>query len=165
MFLLQSGLQQTVLFLDQASQIESLIRTGILTYPCQMAFCSGGRKEALQVIQRDPPDLLVTSMELSDGNAPELMRELHEKVGPIPSIFIANPGTIDPNKKVGAFDLLQRPFQIADLISKIDRAVHATRQFRQKTRLDSFVEYAKVHDESVSKGMLVSELLDLRRED
>ena len=123
----------------------------------------GGKKEGLQRLMKDPPDLLVTSLELGDGTAPELLRELKEKMGTIPSIFIADSGPIEPQKKIGAFDLLQRPIETLELVQKINRAVNVTRQFRKKTRAESFVEYGKVHLESVSRGLTVSEFLELNK--
>ena len=159
------GFLQTILFLDQPEKIESLIGSGILTYPGQMEFFTGKKDDAIKHIQRDPPDLLISGLAFSEGNALDLIRELKETVGVIPSIFIGDESERELKNevlKLGVFDVLERPFEVTELIKKIDRAVRLSGQYRQKSRLESFVEYAKLQEESVHRGMMVSEWIELK---
>jgi DNA-binding NtrC family response regulator len=166
MSLLHYSAQSSILFVDHSNNIEQLVRNGMLAYPCYMQFSPDSREKALELIKRDPPDLIVSSLQLSDGTGLDLVREMQLKVGKLPAILIANeidnPQQSELKKEArrsGIFDLIEIPFDVQDLIRKMDRAVRATKAFRRQTRLESFVEYEKLHSESQSKGILISDLL------
>jgi DNA-binding NtrC family response regulator len=156
---------QSILVIEHPQKVETLLRSGILSCAVQIEFCMGKKTEALRVIERESPDLVISSLEYVDGNAVELVREMNAKFGSIPSIFITEPGQLDLQKqilKMGAFDIVQRPFEMPDLMRKIDRAVRHARGYGKKSRIESFIEYQKLIEESQSRGILVSELIDLK---
>lgn len=157
---------KSIFFLDEPQRIEAMMRGGILTYPCQMEFCSEPKSDALKRMTRSPPDLLVSSLAIRDGTAFDLVNELKLNLGSIPAIFIAEPSQLEMQNellKLGAFDVIERPFTIPDLIKKIDRAVRASGAAQHKTRIEGFLEYAKLQEESVSRGILVADLIDLKK--
>ena len=159
-----SALPPSILVIDHPQKVESLVRSGILSCSVQVQFCLGKKADAIKIIEQSAPDLIVSSLEYIDGNALELVHEMNSKLGAIPSIFITDPEQIELQKqvlKVGAFDVVQRPFEMPDLMKKIDRAVRHSRGYGKKTRIESFLEYQKLTDESKSRGISVSELIDL----
>jgi DNA-binding NtrC family response regulator len=161
-----SAVPQSILLIDRPDKVESLVRSGILSCSVQIDFCMGRKRDALKRIEQSPPDLIISSLEYDDGNAIELVSEMQSKVGAIPSIFITEPAQLEMQKqllKMGAFDVVQRPFEMPDLMQKIDRAVRHSRGYGKKTRIESFLEYQKLTDESKTRGILVSELIDLLR--
>ena len=156
---------QSILVIEHPQKVETLVRSGILSCAVQIEFCTAGKADALKKIMRESPDLVISSLEYSDGNAVELVREINAKVGSIHSIFITEPEQLDLQKqilKMGAFDIVQHPFEMPDLMRKIDRAVRHSRGYGKKSRIESFIEYQKLIDESKSRGILVSELIDLK---
>jgi DNA-binding response OmpR family regulator len=159
---------QTILVIDRPQNIERLVRLGILSCAVQVEFCLGKKADALKLIERESPDLLISGLEYLDGNAIEFVNEMNARIGSIPSIFLTEPEQLDLQKQVlrlGAFDIVQRPVDIADLTRRIDRAFRHARGYSKKTRIESFLEYQKLIDESKSRGILVSELVDLKELD
>ena len=160
------GHPQSILFYDQPERIETLVKEGILGYPCQMSFYSGNRSEVIVRLKKDPPDLLISGLVHPDGNAIDLISELKSSVKMIPSIFIGGPEQAELHNqvlKLGVFDVISYPVNIADLMKKMDRAVRVNGQGRSKTRAESFVEYSKLHEESLKLGVPVNELIDLKK--
>lgn len=160
-----SAAPQSILVIDHPQKIEKMVQSGLLSCAVQVQFCLGKKSDALKVIERDTPDLIISSLEYIDGNAAQLVAEMQAKVGVIPSIFITEPEQLELQKqvlKLGAFDVIQRPYEIADLMKRIDRAVRHARGYGKKTRIESFLEYQKLADESKSRGISVSDLIELK---
>ncbi len=141
MFSSLTGHPKSILFFDQPDRLEFFIRSGILTFPCMMSFFSGKRADALARIERQEPDILVSSLIRPDGTAIDLLTDLKASArGLIPSIFIGvAEGDITPAQvlKFGAFDVHEDATAIPELLKKVGLAVQGSDEFMSKMKAQS----------------------------
>lgn len=160
-----------ILVVDRPEKVDEMIRNGLLYYPVEMTF-SFGKKEALESIERNQPDLIISALQLADGTAVELVKEIKKVIELIPSIFLSDPNHAQDAElqqqilRIGAFDVLSRPFEMQNLLRKIDQAAMVVKKLNRRTRAESFIQMSKEGDEflrlleeSRTKGIPVSELL------
>jgi len=95
---------------------------------------AGSVREALERFSMFGPDVVVTDLRLPDGNGLELLKKWRVEHPDIPVILITAHGAIDSAVtalRLGAFDYLQKPFDMKDLIAAVRRAAE-TAKLRQK---------------------------------
>jgi DNA-binding NtrC family response regulator len=95
---------------------------------------SGTVRDALAKFQQFSPDLAICDLRLPDGNGLELLKKWHLEQPDMPVILITAHGAIDSAitaLRLGAFDYLQKPFDMKDLIVSVRRASEMAR-LRQK---------------------------------
>jgi two-component system response regulator AtoC len=95
---------------------------------------AGSVREALERFILFGPDVVVTDLRLPDGNGLELLKKWRVEHPDIPIILITAHGAIDSAVtalRLGAFDYLQKPFDMKDLIAAVRRAAE-TGKLRQK---------------------------------
>ncbi len=85
-------------------------------------------------------DLAISDINLPDGNGLELVREWRKSHPEMPVIFVTAHGAIDSAItafRLGAFDYLQKPFVIEDLITALLRAAEVANLRRRIQLLES----------------------------
>jgi DNA-binding NtrC family response regulator len=91
-------------------------------------------KAGIETFSRINPDLAVCDIRLPDGSGMELLKKWrHEKID-IPIILITAHGAIESAidaLRLGAFDYLQKPFDMKSLVAAVKRAAELS-QLRQK---------------------------------
>lgn len=95
---------------------------------------AGSVREALERFSMFGPDVVITDLRLPDGNGLELLKKWRVEHPDIPVILITAHGAIDSAVtalRLGAFDYLQKPFDMKDLIAAVRRASE-TAKLRQK---------------------------------
>ncbi len=95
---------------------------------------AGSIREALERLPAFAPDLVISDLRLPDGNGLELMKKWRLERPEMPVILITAHGAIDSAitaLRLGAFDYLQKPFDMKDLIAAVHRAAEAAK-LRQK---------------------------------
>lgn len=95
---------------------------------------SGTVRDALSKFQQFGPDLAICDLRLPDGNGLELLKKWHLEQPDMPVILITAHGAVDSAitaLRLGAFDYLQKPFDMKDLIVSVRRASEMAR-LRQK---------------------------------
>lgn len=95
---------------------------------------AGSVREALERFAVFSPDLVITDLRLPDGNGLELLKKWRVEHPDIPVILITAHGAIDSAitaLRLGAFDYLQKPFDMKDLIAAVRRGSE-TAKLRQK---------------------------------
>lgn len=151
--------QHSVLFIDQTTQTEAMIRQGLLSYPVHFEFCENRLSEALEKIETTRPDLIVSSLDFKEGSVLDLAKTLHHKPVKTPTIYLVDPTVSEMQQQVikegGVFDWVARGSDFSELLRKMNHAVMVSREFR-KTRSESFIE---LHEESKATGLPVNELL------
>ena len=151
--------QHSILFIDRPEKYEELVASGLLSFPVHFEFCPNNLASAVSSIEQTKPDLIIASLEFQDTTILEFIEKVKANLGRIPLIYISEPHLSDVQKQIlktgAAFDFAQRSNQPDDLICKMDHAVRVTREFK-RSRGEAFIA---LHDESIEKGIPVSELL------
>src|SRR3954462_12805114 len=95
---------------------------------------AGSVREALDRFPGFSPDLAITDLRLPDGNGLELLKKWRLEQPDLPVILITAHGAVDSAitaLRLGAFDYLQKPFDMKDLIAAARRAAEVAK-LRQK---------------------------------
>jgi len=95
---------------------------------------AGTVREALLKFQQFSPDVAICDLRLPDGNGLELLKKWHMEQPDMPVILITAHGAVDSAitaLRLGAFDYLQKPFDMKDLIVSVRRASEMSK-LRQK---------------------------------
>jgi DNA-binding NtrC family response regulator len=95
---------------------------------------AGSVREALERFPAAAPDLAITDLKLPDGNGLELLKKWRLEQPDMPVILITAHGAIDSAitaLRLGAFDYLQKPFDMKGLLAAVRRAAEMAK-LRQK---------------------------------
>jgi two-component SAPR family response regulator len=85
------GFQHSVLFIDDFSKTEQLIRSGLLFCPIQFEFCPNDYEIAMQKIVQVKPDLIVSSLEFKMGSVVEFIEKTRKNFSQLPAIYLTEP--------------------------------------------------------------------------
>jgi len=94
--------------------------------------------EGLRRASNDECDVVLTDLRLPGLGGLELVRQLHETQPRLPVVLMTAHGTIETAieaTKLGAYDYLQKPFEMPGLIALLHRAVEASRLMREPVTL------------------------------
>ena len=90
---------------------------------------AGSVREALERFAQNSPDVVITDLRLPDGNGLELLKKWRIESPEIPVILITAHGAIDSAitaVRLGAFDYLQKPFNMKDLLASVRRSAEVS---------------------------------------
>ena len=127
--------QATILVVDDddamtSALCEVLRQTGYLPLSAQ----SGA--EALEIVKREPPDLLISDLRMTEMTGHQLQQELHTIVPDLPVVIITAFGTIESaveSMKLGARDFITKPFSNKELLLVVSRTLE-NRRLRQEVK-------------------------------
>ena len=126
-----------ILIADDEPSIRAVLSDLLLLEGYDVEVAVDGR-DALDRIQAERFDILLTDMEMPRMNGIELVTRLGEMHGsPLP-IFMTGYGTVDTAVKAmksGVWDYLLKPFQIDNLVAILRRAVQHLELTRENLRL------------------------------
>jgi len=91
-------------------------------------------REATEALNKDLPDLLLLDLRLPDGNGLDVLRSARKLSSNLPVILITAHGTVEGAVaaiKEGAYDYVTKPFEVADLLHTVSRALE-TSSLRQE---------------------------------
>src|SRR5260370_32993174 len=94
--------------------------------------------EGVRRASKDDYDVVLTDLRLPGLGGLELVRQLHDTQPHLPLVLMTAHGTIETAieaTKLGAYDYLQKPFEMQGLISVLHRAVDAGRLMREPVAL------------------------------
>ena len=103
----------------------------------KVTVCNRG-DEGLSRAGKDECEAVLTDLRLPGLGGLELVRQLHETQPRLPVVLMTAHGTIETAieaTKLGAYDYLQKPFEMQELISLLHRAVEAGRLMREPVTL------------------------------
>jgi two-component system response regulator AtoC len=127
---------------------------------------AGSVREALERFPSFAPDLTITDLRLPDGNGLELLKKWRFEHPEMPVILITAHGAIDSAitaLRLGAFDYLQKPFDMKDLVAAVRRASE-TAKLRQKVSSLQGREVHRAEVEIIGDAPVVTDLRNqLRR--
>jgi two-component system nitrogen regulation response regulator NtrX len=85
-------------------------------------------EEALRIIDREPPDIVVLDYRLPRMDGLEVLRKIKYSRPEIEVIMLTAHSSVESAveaKKLGAFDFLNKPVDMQDVILRVGNAVHA----------------------------------------
>ena len=94
--------------------------------------------EGLRRANHEDCDAVLTDLRLPGLGGLELVKQLHETQPRLPVLLMTAHGTIETAieaTKYGAYDYLQKPFEMSELINLLHRAVEASRLMRDPVAL------------------------------
>ena len=118
---------------------------------------ASGPEKAFQLVKEQSPDLVLADIEMPEGKplGLKLLQQVKDYNRSIPTIMITGQGTKEravQALRAGAHDFIEKPFQIDELVKRIDnallqqKAVHALeenvelrRQLQDKFRFESMI--------------------------
>ena len=106
---------------------------------------------ALELIDRDLPDLVLLDIQMPRLDGIETLIHLHEKYPGILVLMLTAHGTIQravEATKQGAYDFLEKPFQPEHITQKVDQALEHQRTIEQSTRDALLHNYEEIVGES-----------------
>ena len=115
----------TVLVVDDEGEIRSSLR-GVLNDEGLRVLEADGGREALAIVRRERPELVLLDVWMPDIDGIELLRQLRSEPHRPQVVMISGHGNVETAvqaTKLGAFDFIEKPFSIEALLQVIGRAL------------------------------------------
>jgi hypothetical protein len=129
--------QRSVLFIDDQTRFENLIRGGLLSFPAQYEFCPSRVSTTLERLEKETPDLMVVTLDFSEGSVLELVEKTRGFIETVPAIYLSEPHLADIEAEMalrGRFQVMKRSPDPLALIRKMSQMIMEA-ESRPKTRL------------------------------
>lgn len=120
------SLNQSVLFIDDQTKFENLIRGGLFSYPVEYEFCPRRISTAVERFKGEVPDLIVATMEYLDGNVLDLIKNSQGYLDRVPAVFISEPYLADVEAQLalqGRYEIVERNIDPLSLIRKMAQVI------------------------------------------
>jgi UDP-3-O-acyl N-acetylglucosamine deacetylase len=115
----------TVLVVDDEAQIRASLR-GILAEEGLRVLEAEDGRQALDLIQRENPELVILDIWMPEMDGLQLLQQLQEAAPPPEVVIISGHGNIETAvkaTKLGAFDFIEKPFSLDGLLRVVKRAL------------------------------------------
>jgi UDP-3-O-acyl N-acetylglucosamine deacetylase len=116
---------ETVLVVDDEAQIRASLR-GILAEEGLRVLEAQDGRQALDLIQRENPELVILDIWMPEMDGLQLLQQLQEVEPPPAVVMISGHGNIETAvkaTKLGAFDFIEKPFSLDGLLRVVKRAL------------------------------------------
>ena len=126
--------KERILIVDDEKNIVSSL-TGILSDEGYEISTTGDGMEALEIIQKDPPDLVLLDIWLPGMDGIEVLKTLKTYNSGVEVLIMSGHGTIDTAVKVtklGAQDFIEKPFSLDRITESIKNVLQARNSFITK---------------------------------
>ncbi|PID45252.1 MAG: hypothetical protein CR981_00650 [Proteobacteria bacterium] len=118
----------SVLISDDEEEFASTLQTRLNLRKFKASMTNSGQ-EALEAINRDPPDVLVLDLKMPDLDGLEVLTRVKESHPDVQVIILTGHGSFEAGREGmerGAFDYLMKPVDLNQLITRIEEASQAT---------------------------------------
>jgi DNA-binding NtrC family response regulator len=126
-----------LLLVEDEAPVQELVAEYLRGRGHDVVACGDGRTARGQL--RGGFDLLITDLKLPDAEGIELVQEANALVPPLPALVVSGYATVEnalAAVRVGAVDLLLKPFRLRDVHVAVQRALQTVaRQRRERRRL------------------------------
>jgi UDP-3-O-[3-hydroxymyristoyl] N-acetylglucosamine deacetylase len=115
----------TVLVVDDEPEIRSSLR-GILAEEGLRVLEAEDGQQALRLIRRENPELVILDIWMPEVDGLQLLRQLHGETPAPEIIMISGHGNIETAvraTKLGAFDFIEKPFSLDGILRVVNRAL------------------------------------------
>lgn len=119
-------LKERILIVDDEKNIVSSL-TGILSDEGYQVSMTNDGVEALEIIQKDPPDLVLLDIWLPGMDGIEVLKTLKTYNPGVKVLIMSGHGTIDTAvkaTKLGAQDFIEKPFSLDRITESVENALH-----------------------------------------
>ncbi|MFN8627283.1 MAG: UDP-3-O-acyl-N-acetylglucosamine deacetylase [Candidatus Binatia bacterium] len=126
----------TVLVVDDEAQIRTSL-LGILAEEGLRVLEAADGRQALEVIEREHPELVILDIWMPDMDGLALLEQLRHHTAPPEVVMISGHGNIETAvraTKLGAFDFIEKPFSLDGLLRVVSRALAHHAALSQRTR-------------------------------
>jgi len=124
-----------ILVVDDEAHVRSMIAATLERQGYEIILASGGR-EAIDALEQDTFELILTDIVMQDGNGLALLERIHEQSPNLPVIMVTAIHDISvaiDSMRRGAYDYLLKPFERDHLVATVQRALEH-RQALQESR-------------------------------
>ncbi len=124
-----------ILVVDDEAHVRSMIAATLERQGYEVMLASGGR-EAIEAIDQDTFELILTDIVMQEGNGLALLERIHEQNPSLPVIMVTAIHDISvaiDSMRRGAYDYLLKPFEREHLVATVQRALEH-RQALQESR-------------------------------
>lgn len=128
----------TLLLVDDEPSIQHAFRRVFRQGDLELLTASSAA-EGLELVRQRRPDVILLDINLPDRSGLDLFEELRRHDARVPVIFITGHGTTDQAigaMKLGAYDFLLKPLEIAPLRDIVGRALDISRLMREPAVID-----------------------------
>ncbi|MBV8136228.1 MAG: sigma-54-dependent Fis family transcriptional regulator [Deltaproteobacteria bacterium] len=149
---------------DEPEMIENCRRVLASTgYQC---FSTTDSREALRMLERDRPDLLLTDLRMPEMDGMEILRQARETDPHLPVIMLTGHATVETAVaavKAGAFDYLSKPFSIDQLQLTVARALTKRRLEQENLNLREQLQGTYGFENILGRSLVLQQVLELVR--
>ena len=135
----------TVLVVDDEQSVRYTLRA-VFEEAGHTVEAAGTAEEALQVLERRCPDVMITDLAMPGMDGMELLRASRKAHPTLPVIMITAHGSerraVEAMKE-GAWDYLRKPFDIDEIVMTVDKAVERLALRRENTELRAQLTLAR----------------------
>ncbi len=138
----------TVLVVDDESEIRNSLR-GVLNDEGLRVLEAAGGQEALELVRRERPELVLLDVWMPDIDGIELLRQLRSEPDRPQVVMISGHGNVETAvraTKLGAFDFIEKPFSIDALLQVVNRALDDCGRDGDEVASVNGVDIVDVHD-------------------
>ena len=114
-----------ILVVDDEAHVRAMIGAALEQRGYEVQYAASGH-EAMEILERNAFDLVLTDMVMEDGNGITLLKSVHRQNPNLPVVMVTAThdisGAID-SMRCGAYDYLLKPFESELLLSTVQRAL------------------------------------------
>ena len=154
-------MKYTILVTDDEKNIRMGIAEYLETEGYETLTAEDG-KEALEIINSGAVDLVITDLKMPNIGGMELLNYVVSHYPTMPVIILTGHGTVEDAVKamrMGAYDFISKPLNLAHLHMLIERAFERLELNRRKSELEEELKKSKVSKMLVGKSPLMHELM------
>jgi putative nucleotidyltransferase with HDIG domain len=119
--------------------------------------------EALHIIRREPPDLVITDMKMPRMGGMELLYQINNLRTKITTIMMTGFATVETAVeaiKKGAYDYIMKPFQFSSLLRVIEHAVEKQRLINENLELKETMSLYEI-SQAISSNLNLDTVLSM----
>jgi putative nucleotidyltransferase with HDIG domain len=121
-----------VLVVDNEEHVRAILGTILRREGYEIRFAASGQT-AIQALQQDPIDVVLTEIAIRDGNGIDLIERVSAEFPGVPVVVVTTVHdtrvAVDSMRR-GAFDYVLKPFERDDLLAAVQRALEHSRAQR-----------------------------------
>jgi two-component system NtrC family response regulator len=144
----------TVLVVDDDREMVSMLRD-LLEATGYRAVTAYSGAEALAMVEREEPDLMISDLRMSGMNGDQVQTQVKRIAPSLPVVIITAFGSIATavkSMRLGAFDYVTKPFSNDELLLVVSRALEDRELRREVLRLRSELAHRFGLDQIVARN-------------
>jgi len=136
------GIQMKALVIDDEKSLLKLLELGLKEASYEVVTAETGKK-GLELFQTSTPDAIVCDLGLPDLDGIEVLKRIRQLNSDVPVVMITAHGSVQTAisaMKLGAYDYVEKPFEVEELQIVLERAVREHQLAKDYERLRTQVE-------------------------